>query len=104
MRVVLVHGVGRTPFSMFLLARSISRAGHQPEHFAYLPYLETYDRILARLVSRLGHLAESAEEVGLVGHSFGGLLLREAAARVPSLRVRHLVMLGTPNRRPRLAA
>jgi len=39
----------------------------------------------------------------LVGHSFGGLLLREAIAVTPELRVRHLVMLGTPNRLPRLA-
>jgi pimeloyl-ACP methyl ester carboxylesterase len=40
----------------------------------------------------------------LVGHSLGGLLLRLALLEVPELRVRQLVMLGTPNRPPRLAA
>jgi len=44
------------------------------------------------------------EEVGLVGHSYGGLLLREAVAALPELKVGHLVMLGTPNKPPRLAA
>ena len=88
---------------MMLLARSLARAGHRPEHFGYIPYLESHDRILGRLVRRLQRYAESGEEVGLVGHSYGGLLLREAAARLPALRVRHLVMLGTPNRLPRMA-
>jgi pimeloyl-ACP methyl ester carboxylesterase len=103
-RVVLVHGLGRTPLSMMFLARSLSRAGHRPEYFAYFPYLETHDRILTRLVRRLRIVSELGEEVGLVGHSYGGLLLREAVAALPDLKVAHLVMLGTPNQPPRLAA
>ena len=47
--------------------------------------------IVSRLVTRLQHLAAQREEVGLVGHSFGGLLLREALAAVPELRVKPLV-------------
>lgn len=56
-----------------------------------------------KLIARLRAM-EGTDEVGLIGHSFGGLLLREAVAHVPELRVRHLVMLGTPNQPPRLAA
>jgi pimeloyl-ACP methyl ester carboxylesterase len=54
------------------------------------------------MVERFRQLAKG-EEVGLVGHSFGGLLFRQALAQVPQLKVRHLVMLGTPNQPPRLA-
>jgi pimeloyl-ACP methyl ester carboxylesterase len=55
-------------------------------------------------VIRLQQLATYKEGVGLVGHSFGGLLLREAIAQVNELRVNHLIMLGTPNQPSRLAS
>ena len=104
MKVLLVHGLGRTSLSMIFLARRLSRSGHEPLFFGYSPFTENQTRIVARLVTRLRELAATGADAGLIGHSFGGLLLREAAAQVPELRVRHLVMLGTPNRPPRLAA
>jgi hypothetical protein len=52
----------------------------------------------------LAGLARPGRPVGLVGHSLGGLLLRLAVPAVPHLEVRRLVMLGTPNRPPRLAS
>ena len=104
MRVILVHGLGRSRLSLLLLARRLSWSGHTPELFPYSALIETHERIVFRLVARLRSLATQGDEVGLVGHSFGGLLLREALAAVPSLRVKHLVMLATPNRQPRLAA
>lgn len=103
MRVLLVHGLGRSRLSLALLACRLSQSGHAPELFPYSALAETNDRIVSRLVTRLRCLAAQGVEVGLVGHSFGGLLLREALAAVPELRVRHLVMLATPNRQPRLA-
>ena len=103
MRVLLVHGLGRSPISMVLLAARLANSGHRPAFFAYSPVFEHDDRIVSRMETRLRRLAAEGAEVGLVGHSFGGLVLREALARVPELRVRHLVMLGTPNQLPRLA-
>ena len=103
MKVVLVHGLGRTRFSLALLRWRLAAAGHVCESFSYWALFENQSGIVSRLVVRLRRLAEEGKEVGLVGHSFGGLLLRQAVAAVPELRVKHLVMLGTPNRRPRLA-
>ena len=103
MKVVLVHGLGRTRLSLWLLAHRLAKGGHTPEFFPYSALTETHDRIVCRLVGRLRCLAAQGAAVGLVGHSFGGLLLREALAAVPELQVRHLVMLATPNRQPRLA-
>jgi len=103
MRVLLVHGLGRTPLSLQGLARVLRREGHVPAQFGYYAFAEHYDRIRARLASELRAWARVPEPVGLIGHSLGGLLLRHALPEAPGLRVHRLIMLGTPNQPPRLA-
>lgn len=102
-KVLLVHGLGRTPLSLLLLARRLGREGYRPESFGYYAFAESHQRIVERLVRRLRLLRSEEAPVGLIGHSLGGLLLRQALAQVPELPVRGLVMLGTPNQPPRLA-
>lgn len=101
--VLLVHGLGRTPLSLMLLGRRLRREGFDPEFFGYYAFAESHRRILERLVRRLRALAADEMPVGLVGHSLGGLLLRQAIAHVPELPLRGLAMLGTPNQPPRMA-
>jgi pimeloyl-ACP methyl ester carboxylesterase len=103
MLVLLVHGLGRTPVSLFGLAPAVRLAGFHTRFFAYSPTLEPLPRITRRLTDLLRELARPGRPVGLVGHSLGGLLLRVALPRVPELSVRRLVLLGTPNRPPRAA-
>lgn len=100
MNVLLVHGLGRSPLSLCLLARALRRAGHRTHFFAYSPMLETVPRIVRRLAARLRGLTGP---VGLVGHSLGGVLLRLAIPEAPAVPVRRLVMIGSPNRPSRLA-
>ncbi len=102
-KLLLVHGLGRTPLSLTFLGRSLRQAGHEPSFFSYWAFAESYQRIVDRLTLTLLALNADASPVGLIGHSLGGLLLRHALARVPSLRVHRLIMLGTPNQPPRLA-
>ena len=104
MNVLLAHGLGRTPCSMFGLAAALRRDGHHTLFFGYSPTFESLPRIVDRLVARLRTLSRHGEPVGLVGHSLGGVLLRKALIEVPELPVRNLVMMGTPNRPSRTAA
>jgi pimeloyl-ACP methyl ester carboxylesterase len=101
--VLLVHGMGRTPVSMVRLARALRRAGLATRQFAYATAWQSVDAIVGRLERRLTTL--SGCDYVVVGHSLGGLLLRAAIAGLApgALRPRHFIMLGTPNRSPRLA-
>lgn len=103
MRVLLVHGLGRTPLSMGFLARRLRREGHDPESFGYLSLTSSYDTIRQRLVARIRDADGAQEPWVAVGHSLGGLLLRDAIATAAPAQLAHLVMLATPNRLPRLA-
>ena len=101
--VLLVHGLGRTPLSLRRLGRRLRRAGHQPRYFGYVPAVESFDRILSRLRSRVRELDAKGTPWAGIGHSLGGLLLRSAIAAEAPRHLVHLIMLGTPNQPPRLA-
>lgn len=102
MNLLLVHGLWRTPLSFVLLVHRLRGWGYQTEQFGYAAVAQRYDPIVARLVDRLEHLA-AAGPYAVIGHSLGGVLLRSALPQVTGPAARHLVMLGTPNRPPRLA-
>jgi pimeloyl-ACP methyl ester carboxylesterase len=105
MRVLLVHGLGRTPLSLMGLGRDLRRAGHQTELVAYSGTFESYCAIVARVRRRFETAAQRADPYAVIGHSLGGLIVRAALDQWPGnwLLPQHLVMLGTPNRVPRLA-
>jgi hypothetical protein len=102
MRLLLVHGMGRTPLSLSRLTRYLQETGHQPERIAYLAAVERFERIRARVRSRLEALAAAGEPYAVIGHSLGGLALRAALSGLEPAPA-HLIMLATPNQPPRLA-
>jgi alpha/beta hydrolase family protein len=102
MRVLLVHGMGRTPLSLSRLARFLRQTGHRPESLGYVAAIEGFDRIRRRVRQRLETLARRGEPYAVIGHSLGGLALRTAVSDLDPAPV-HLIMLATPNQSPRLA-
>lgn len=96
---LLVHGLGRTPVSMFPLAGVVRRAGFRTHFFAHSCTLEPFDGIVRRLVRVFNRVRPRV----VVAHSLGGILTRMALPRV-GVPPERLVMLGTPNHPPRLAA
>jgi hypothetical protein len=101
-RLLLVHGMGRTSLSLARLARFLRKEGHPVERLGYVAALESFDRIRRRVRSRLETLARTREPYALIGHSLGGLALRAAMDGLETPPVR-LIMLATPNQPARLA-
>lgn len=101
--VLLVHGLWRTPLSFLSLVHRLRERGYRPEQFGYAATAQRYDAIVARLVRSLERLAGRGAPYSVIGHSLGGVLLRSALARIHGPPPAHLIMLGTPNRPPRLA-
>jgi pimeloyl-ACP methyl ester carboxylesterase len=102
MRLLLVHGMGRTPLSLGRLSRFLRQHGHRPERVGYVAAIEGFERIRNRVRARLEALAQSGEPYAVIGHSLGGLALRAALSGLDPGPA-HLILLGTPSRSPRLA-
>lgn len=77
MKTLLVHGMGRTPLSMAVLAARLRAAGMQPHFFAYVAALESWDSCVARLRKFVEKNAPAQDYI-LIGHSLGAVLIRAA--------------------------
>ncbi len=125
MRVFVIHGMGRTPVSMWLLARRLKTVGHRPSLFGYAVTLADLEAIKGRLVERVrkvlaadvaaadrlegdpagAHRARSAQvdqRYAIVGHSLGNLVARLASPELAAGFCR-FAMLAPPNRSPVMA-
>lgn len=104
MQVLFVHGMGRTGWSGWPMLQVLRDAGCSTHTFGYRVSTEAFDSIVLRLYQRLHALAADGD-YALIGHSLGGVLLRGALTRTPALvpPPRHLFLLGSPVRSPRLA-
>ena len=102
MRLLLIHGLGRTPLSMALLGRRLSQQGHCVRYFGYAAFHESFDQIVARLGATICATAD-LHQYALIGHSLGGILARAALPALAHIPPCQLVMLAPPNHSPLLA-
>lgn len=99
-QIFLVHGMGRTPRSLALLAWRLERAGLRTSRFGYRVRGQPLDQIAARFAS---HVREHAMgPYAIVAHSLGNVITRLASPQLPE-GFAHFVMLAPPNSSPRLA-
>lgn len=103
MDVLLVHGLGRTSLSLRRLGRELGRSGHRVQYFHYFAWAEDYPGILARLERRLAALQARDAPYAVIGHSLGGLLLRQALGAGGGRPPAHFITLATPLQVPRMA-
>lgn len=96
-RVILLHGLARTPRSMAKLAQALLRDGYAVETWDYPSRQHDYAGLLALLRPRIAALA-GEQRTHFVGHSLGGLLLRSLLSEPLPFPAGRLVLLGVPNR------
>lgn len=101
MKVLLIHGLGRSPLSVFGLSQFLQLEGYRTELFGYSSLVESYAQIIERLQDRLLEL--EAEPYAIVAHSLGAVLVRSALTAKPELSPHAIILLGPPNQSPRIA-
>ena len=103
-KVVLLHGFGRTDMSMLLLNSALTEAGYDVHSLAY-PSIDEAPEALVEIVGEdINTCCKNGEEtVHFVGHSLGGLLLRDYLGRHRPGNLGHVVLIGSPNRGSELA-
>lgn len=101
--VFLVHGLGRSRASMLVLSARLRSAGYRTVLVPYDPVRlrlsDASDALLRRVSVEAG-----GERYHLIGHSLGGIIIRDAARRGYPAGLGRVVMLAPPNRPPELAA
>lgn len=94
-QVVLLPGLGSPGWSMTPLACRLRGAGFETRVMPYKARWSTLDDIQRDVSEEIGMSFEG--DVSLVGHSMGGLVARRVAEfGIPGIRIRRMVMIGTP--------
>lgn len=97
--VVVVHGFLMKSPVMGVLGSRLAAQGYTPLYFNYRTL--HFDR--QRTLSRLEKLCEGLDEVYFVGHSMGGLVIRQFLQDKTDDKFKAVVTLGTPHKSSRFA-
>ncbi len=93
-RVVLLHGLWRSAWSMDELALTLSQEGFEIFNHPY----PSFRKSMSELVESLAQELRGSEKIThFVTHSMGGIVLRCLAQRHPELVTGKIIMLAPPN-------
>jgi triacylglycerol lipase len=98
--VILLHGLGRLRQSMGLLEQHLKSLGYSTINLAYPSTTKTIETIAETHLDRVVLSCEEsgAEKIHFVGHSLGGLIVRQYLQRHSVPSGSRLVMLSPPNK------
>ncbi len=100
-QLVLLHGLGRSRRSMWIMEKSMQDKGYTTLNLSYSPMTADINELAAGLAQQIIHWADAKKPLHLVGHSFGGILIRAILSsddfKEYAGDLGRCVMLGTPN-------
>ncbi|QDV48785.1 Alpha/beta hydrolase family protein [Gimesia fumaroli] len=97
--VILIHGIIRSSKSFEKLKAACRQSGRMVVPFDY-PSTQVTIPENANYLAQVIESLEGVEEIDLVVHSMGGLVVRSWLSQQPDVdsRIKRMVMLGVPNR------
>jgi pimeloyl-ACP methyl ester carboxylesterase len=96
-RVILIHGLHQAAFVMRPLAKRLQAQGFDTHQYGYRSMRDGIKTNSARLNDWLENHHHPDQPIDLVGHSLGGLIIRDFVTAYPQWQIGRCVTLGTPH-------
>ena len=96
-RVVLIHGLHQAPFIMRPMAKRLQSQGFTTHQYGYRSLRDGITINSKRLNAWLENNHNPQQPIDLVGHSLGGLVIRDFVSQYPQWHIGNCVTLGTPH-------
>lgn len=96
-RVILIHGLHQAPFIMRPMAKKLQAKGFDTHQYSYRSMRDGLNTNSQRLNAWLKANHDPQQPIDLVGHSLGGLIIRDFVYRYPQWQIGNCVTLGTPH-------
>ena len=93
--ILLIHGMGRSRYSMTSLQHKLQQEGYTAETFAYSSLLNSVDHFSSKLKNVIDLRPE--KKIYCITHSLGGIILRHLDQTVPSSKIKGAITLAAPH-------
>ncbi len=96
--VILLHGLARTQRSMIKLEKQLLAGGYQVININYPSTQKDIETLAEQVIHNALKQCPKEAQVSFVTHSMGGILVRQYLATHSIHNLKHVIMLGPPNK------